>query len=349
MNFLLFPQKLIAVIRLASTMLVAGVASSPMSWSPDGDWLTYTVVARQDHDRLQPGCIFDTGTEATAQADSTETPPSKPSAVPAFYQLWASHRDCRQSVLIEHSRWPLSAPAWSTAGHSVAYGRFVPQSIDSSQPLERGRYEVVLQDGLDRKRVLWTIANFVMDPQARAELPHIACAWSPDGAYLAIPRPGRPHRVVIVKLDSGRAVHIAENAILPSWSPDGTRLALVHHEDDYNSIELIERQGKTFGPARALVATERFAVPAHWSTDGRSIYTLLEKPRAGSHEPEIARVFVETGDVQRMLPLLGDQPRKAPTICGVAIGFDHEAERCSTRSSSKAASTSWSGASRAIA
>ena len=35
---------LIPFLRLLTTTVVAGWMSSPMSWSPDGEWLSYTVA-----------------------------------------------------------------------------------------------------------------------------------------------------------------------------------------------------------------------------------------------------------------------------------------------------------------
>ncbi len=241
MSFLSVTQSLIALVRLVSTALVTGLVIAPMSWSPDGDWLAYTVTVRPDHDRLAGGWLFDTGGLALAPAATTDAPTADGPARPSFYQIWASERDCRRSALIEQSRWPLSAPAWSSAGHSIAYCRFVPRSDDSSQGLERGRYELVVQESLERKRVVWEIGNFVMDPATRAEVPHLACAWSADGAYVAIPRPGRPAAVVIVRADSGQVACVAEHAMMPAWSPSGELCAVIHEEAGEHSIQVIER------------------------------------------------------------------------------------------------------------
>ena len=49
--------------------------------------------------------------------------------------------------------------------------------------------------------------------------------WSPDGAYLAVPRPGRDPAVDIIRTDTGKRVHIFDHAILPAWSPSGARCA----------------------------------------------------------------------------------------------------------------------------
>jgi hypothetical protein len=376
-SFLIGPS-LVGVIRLVSSTLLAGLVASPMSWSPDGEWLGYTVMSRPNQVRLHPGWLFDAsrdasvsiGGEPTAHAGlETVLRPSSPDRIVnkreqtdrgAFrlagsanhdpplasrhsqrssektedrpiYQLWATSRDGRQSVLIAHSESPVSAPSWSPLGRAVAYGRFVPKSIESSQTAERlcGRYEVVVQDRLDGAQVIWASPEVVVGPEARTEIPQFKCAWSPDGTYLAVSRPGSRPSVVIVRADTRKCVHILEHAILPAWSPDGRTCAYIHTEDDYNTLAVVERDGANFGASRQLVATGRFTAPVYWSSDGRSIYVILEKSRARSHEPELARVFAESGDVVRMPFALAPEPiRRMAAIRGIVFDFDRDAERC---------------------
>jgi Tol biopolymer transport system component len=294
------------------------------------------VLTRPDHVRLQPGWLFDTsGALERSTSDGQPTADDRQRSTPnpesrLFYQLWATNRDCRQSVLFEHSKSPASAPAWGPIGRSVAYARFVldPSSLSQPGDVERGHFEVVIQDGLDRRRVVWSSAPTWLDSESRAVFPQSTCAWSPDGTYLAVPCPGRPPSVVIVRLDTKKCVQTLVHAILPSWSQDGRKCAFIHREDDFNALAVVERDGSDFGTARQLVATGRFTAPVFWSADGRSIYAVLEKARAGSHEPELARIFVETGDVLRLIPLAPEPHRRTATIRGLTIDIDREAERC---------------------
>ncbi len=62
-------------------------------------------------------------------------------------------------MLVEEARWPLTAPSWSPRGKSIAFGRFVPQSMEPTQSGQRGRFEVVIQDAMNRKRVFWASRN----------------------------------------------------------------------------------------------------------------------------------------------------------------------------------------------
>ncbi len=355
MNSFLIGPGLTGVLRLVSSTLLAAWVGSPMSWSPEGEWLTYTVVSRPAHDRIQPGWLFDVSRDVV-QRDGDQvsalnaTAPQALSATPdrtadngqrttdktdngqrtTDYQLWATNRDCRQSVLIARSESPLSAPAWSPPGRMVAYGRFVPQSIGPGQPVEgeRGRYEVVVQNGLDHSEVVWSSSDFLLDPETRAAIPQSGCAWSPDGAYLAIARPGRRPSVVIVRVASKKQVHTLEHAILPAWSPDGLKCAYIHTEDDYNTLAVVGRDGPNFGASRQLVATGRFPAPLFWSTDARSIYVVVEKSKARSHEPELARVFAETSEVLRFLALTPERLRSMAPVRGLVLDLDRDGDRC---------------------
>jgi Tol biopolymer transport system component len=354
MNSFLIGPGLTGVLRLVSSTLLAAWVGSPMSWSPEGEWLTYTVVSRPAHDRIQPGWLFDVSHDVVQRdrdqppivdADTPQKLPSTPDQTTengkrkadksdngqrtTDYQLWATNRDCRQSVLIAHSESPLSAPAWSPLGRTVAYGRFVPQSIGSGQPVEseRGCYEVVVQNGLDHSEVVWSSSDFLLDPETRAAIPRAGCAWSPDGAYLAISRPGRRPSVVIVRVDSKKQVHTLEHAILPAWSPDGRACAYIHSEDDYNTLAVVQRDGPNFAASRQLVATGRFTAPVYWSADGRSVYVILEKSRARSHEPELARVFAESGDVVRIPALASDRLRSTAPVRGLVLDLDRDGDR----------------------
>lgn len=198
-------------LRLVTTSIMAGWVGSPMSWSPDGEWLSYTVASHGDHDQLQPGWLFRTSTTASEKTEPGQTTPTL--AVPApVYRIWATQRDNRSSVPIEESHSPLTAPAWSPRGKVVAFGRFVPQSIEPAQAVQRGRYEVVIQDGLDRKQVVWSTGEIGLDAPGRASLPELSCAWSPDGQFLAIPRPGTEPTVEVVRTDNKKHVATLDHA-----------------------------------------------------------------------------------------------------------------------------------------
>jgi hypothetical protein len=320
---------LVGFLRLLTTAVVAGSMSSPMSWSPDGEWLSYTILADGDQNELRPGWILRmAATPSTEPADGTG-PAARGAGGPAVtYRIWATHRNQKPSVLIEESRWPVSAPAWSPRGKSVAFGRFVPQSLDPAQPVPRGRYEVVIQDGLDQKNVVWSSPEFGLDPVGRAAMPLVSCSWSPDGLYLAIPRVGGERAVEIIRTDNRKRVQILDHASLPAWSPDGAKCAFIRHDNHHDRLEYVERRGQTFGEPRMIATLGPINALPHWTGDSRAIYAVAEKVTSRSRELEIVRFGLDPSDSHFLFNLAPEATRRGAKIRGLAIDFDRDAERC---------------------
>ena len=326
MNLSLLPLGLLGFFRLATATFVAGWVSSPMSWSPDGEWLSYSVVTdAEQQDQFRPGWIFLRVENSDSQS---QQPTLEPASRPSIYRIWATHRGSQPSVLIEESHWPLSAPAWSPRGKSIAFGRFVPYSNEATHSIQRGRYEVVIQNGLDRKQVVWSSPDFELSPTARTGLSHSSCSWSPDGLYLAIPRPGRSPSIEMVRTDTKKRVHILDNAGLTAWSPDGSKCAYIRQERTSSRLEYVERQGQGFGDPQVLAATGVVPSTPHWTSDNHSIYAVVERATTRTPDLEIVRFGLEPNETIRLLPMAPDPMRRGGTIHGLAIDFDRDGERC---------------------
>ena len=63
MSTFVIQQGLLGFVRLLATAAVAGWISSPMSWSPDAQWLSYTVAPGSEHDGRAPGWLFDASSQ----------------------------------------------------------------------------------------------------------------------------------------------------------------------------------------------------------------------------------------------------------------------------------------------
>lgn len=331
----LLQRSLLGFVRLLTTAVAAGWVGSPMSWSPDGRWLSYTTAPESAPAERRPGWIFDAGPAESAKPDGRvhgDEPgdgPSPTSASPGAYRIWASRRDGGASAMVEGSDWPLSAPGWSPRGHSLAFARFVPDSIGPRGPSARGRLEVVIQDGLDRKRILLAVPEFEFDDEARARLPHVGPAWSPDGQFLALPRPGRVPSVLVIRVESRRVVQTFERALLPSWSPDGSKLAFLHHDDEVAySLHVADRRGQAFGGPRAILPIGRVAAPVGWGADGRSILAVSERARQRIQDLDLVRVAPESNDSARVFSLVPEALRRDTAVRGLAIDFDRNEELC---------------------
>jgi Tol biopolymer transport system component len=330
MSLLIVQNGLHRVFLLLTTTLVAGWGGVPMSWSPDSQWLSYTVAPGTDRDEREPGWLFDTSREGATPRDPRGPSVPKASSDSTFYRIWTSHRDDESSALIEESAWPLTAPSWSRSGRALAFCRFVPVSTESHPTAPRGRLEVVIQQSLERKRTVLAVPDFELELDARAMFPQVAVAWSPDGQYLAFPRPGRNPSILIIKVESRRLLQTIEHAVMPAWSPDGSKLAFIRGEDlEENRLQVVERVGQTFVAVRPTLAVDRVKAEPFWTSDGRSIYVVVEKVGPRSSELGLERVMLETGEVFPIHNLSAPEiPRRAALIRGLAIDFDRQEERC---------------------
>lgn len=239
----------------------AGGAGSPLSWSPDGRWLAFV-------DRTNP-------------ADP----------IGRRYRVWAARVATHESVLIEESAWPRTAPVWGPRGRLMAYGRFTPGERPSSRELSRGRYEVVIREGFARERVIVVKAPFVLDPGVESSWGLGASAWSSDGAFLAVPVPGAAPALAVIRVPNGRVETILAGALEPSWSPDGRRLAYLAADGESLGLYLVERKGTGLAPARKRLASGLVHGAPRWAGDGGSLYAARSKPGPRGDEVELASVF----------------------------------------------------------
>ncbi len=213
---------LLGLFHLLTAQIVASCLHSPLSWSPDGNWLVFTVAQRSDPAASGAASAFDPLVEPGAISTDGVQGPADSSL---RYRIWAAERATANSVLVEESLYPLSAPVWGPDGHTLAYGRFIPHSPATGLLPVRGRYELVVQEALDRRRVIATFDNLELQVDELSTLPELEAAWSPDGEYLAVPRPGRTPAIAIVRADRGSVQKMIAAASRPAWSPDGSRLA----------------------------------------------------------------------------------------------------------------------------
>ena len=157
-----------------------------MSWSPDSEWLSYTVVSDATHDALRPGWLFASALDRSDPVGHQRPSGGRSAAEAPIYRIWTTHRDGETSVLIEESRWPLTVPSWSPRGKSIAFGRFVPVSIEATKRFSAADWKLSSRTA-SIANVLWSVPELALDSMARSDLQNLAARWSPDGLYLAVP------------------------------------------------------------------------------------------------------------------------------------------------------------------
>ena len=287
-------------LGLAVALLVVGCVHAPMAWSPDGRWLAYVTATSPDRaDRLPPGWLFGDGPDAPPKAAAKGRS--------ARYRLWATRPDTGQSVLLEDATGALTSPGWNPDGTAIAFGRVVATEGG------RGRFEVVVQESPERRRVL---RSEDLD-DARGDLdglPGLAVAWSPDGRQLAVPQL-RPKGLAIVRADDGRLVRAIEGGYLPSWSPEGGKLAFYRAGDPEGLYLLDARPGEP----RLLLDVSHPMIAPCWARDSRSVWTVRPLPGGAV---EAVRVGVEAeGIVQNKALADAVEPAGDAAEAGAGAGF----------------------------
>ena len=335
---------LLALFRVLSTSVAASCLHAPLSWSPDGQWLAYTVVQSPDGTGLKPGWLFPTTVEPDRDADrSLPQPEALAAADQVRFRIWATERGSLDSVLIEDSPYPLSSPAWAPDGHRLLYARFVPAPVAAGLDRLRGRYEVVLQESLEKKRVVLTVPDVELSLDQRRSFPELQAAWSPDGQYAAVPRPGRSPALLILLAEPGRLVKTLEGASHPSWSPDGTHLAFARQVAEESTSQNLQIVGQDFAGVRSLMEFAELTESPVWSPDGQSLLAAGRRAQSRGREVELFRILMDSGIPTRVFPLLllppenrrgspvltlGLDQRAGPSPHRSFIGFDREQEFC---------------------
>jgi len=304
-------------IVAAVALVVSGCLHAPMPWSPDGKWIAYVVEVRPIGQILKGGWLFEPAGEAARP---------RPRSSPTAYRLWATRAETGASVLLDESAGPISAPGWSPDGRALAFGRVVPEAVGP------GRFEVVILEGSARRRVISSRPLPRVDAEASL-LPAQAIAWSPDGRYLAVPQLG-PQGLAILRADNGRLVNAINDAFLPSWAPEGGRLAF-YIRGSADSLHFVE---SAMGQPRLLVEVGQAGQAPAWSRDGMTLTVVSRRaiPKGGEppgEQADLLRVRVDTGTAEVLRPLSTEAVLgRDRSVEGVSFAFDRDGENlfCST-------------------
>lgn len=302
---------------------------SALSWSPDGQWVVYSITHRSASDRPGvPDLLF-------SAEPSASTPASTPSLANATTKLWATRADDMLSVPLAEGRGLFTAAVWNPAGTLLVYGRLQWDSSTSA------RLEILSKEGLSLAPRVLMVQHLPREDADRLALDLAAAvpAWSPDGRLIAVPRVHGAAAIApdtdrasppaldlaILRADTGRIVKILENGILPAWSPDGSRLAF-HREQGFDGLCVVSSE---FGAIRELVQTGHATQPPHWSRDGKNLLVVRYRgaPRPGelaSEQAELLNVLAEGSRADRVKVLVPEAAGAESPLGRVSFVLDPE-------------------------
>ncbi|HEV3121432.1 MAG TPA: biopolymer transporter Tol [Isosphaeraceae bacterium] len=238
------------------------------------------------------------------------------------YRIWATRAETAESVLLEDSAGPLTSPGWSPDGSALAFGRLVAEAAG------RARFEIVVQDAPRHQRVIQSVAVEAFRAEADAEgLPALSVAWSPDGRYLAVPQL-KPNGLAIVRVDNGRVLKAVDGGYMPSWSPDGVKLAFYRDQDPVGVYCL---DSSLSAPQKLAEVGRGGQQPPSWTRDSRAVVVVQSKvmrTAAGFsiEQVDLVRLRVDQGRPERLKSLTDDPAGRPKAFRGVTFTFDRDAE-----------------------
>ncbi|MDR3639523.1 MAG: hypothetical protein P4L84_37325 [Isosphaeraceae bacterium] len=297
-------------------LALPGPADSPVAWSPDGEWMAYTVKVREPWHGLPKRWFFQT------ESLNDETPAAVGEEGPAAtFRLWATRVDSSDSLLLDGGRSVLSAPCWSADGKVLAFTRVVADGKD------RTRYEVVLQDEPDRQRVI--LSRPLTGREGNLEgLSALSPAWSPDGRLLAVALPQQTLDLAVLRADNGRVLKVFQDSTRPAWSPDAKNVALAFVRGrEPQSLQWVDG---SFGAPRTLVELGQTTQTPFWLDAGSLAVVAHTSGRKGMAPPSdqfsLIRVSLETGAVQVVVSLNGNPGEARGVPRGTSFSFDRDRE-----------------------
>ncbi len=290
---------------------------------PDSRWLAYTVVEPQGTMAPPSDWLFQPARPKAQTEHDSDFPVLPPTQqAPVVYRVWATQAgSSNQSALLEESDGPLGSPSWRPDGHALAFAKFTPTS--SAGNLVRGRFEIILKEGLSRRKVLYAEDNLELDEASIREFAAFTPAWKQDGSCIAITRTAGTPSVLIVEVASGKLIRTIENACWPVWSPSGSRLAMVRISSGESapsvrdSLLLLDQATvSASSQPRSLLDNATILQTPRWSVDGHSILVVYGRarpsPSAGTRpvprELVLGRVSATSGAKMREWRLGSESP-----------------------------------------
>ena len=161
----------------------------------------------------------------------------------------------------------------------------------------------MIQESLDRKRVIPLMPELVLDADQIASLVELRGAWSPDGRFIVLWRPGLDPALLVVLPEQGRVLKTIERASHPGLVARRRRLAFLRLGRDPSSGWTLQVIARDFGGGRSLLELAEPCDQPVWSPDGQSILMGGRRSRLQPRDIELMRVFLDSGLASPRVPL----------------------------------------------
>jgi TolB protein len=204
------------------------------------------------------------------------------------YRLYVSDADGANSQKMLESKEPISSPAWSPDGKTLAYV--------SLEGKEAGIYTQDIRTGRRERITAFKGLNG-------------APAWSPDGSKMALTlsKDGNPE-IYILDLPSRNLRRLTNNPAIdtePSWSPDGQSIAFT---SDRGGSPQIYRMSASGGEEKRVSFSGNYNARPMFSPDGKKLVFIR-----GGGGYRIATMDINDGQVNILSNTTADKsPNFAP-------------------------------------
>lgn len=167
------------------------------------------------------------------------------------------------------------APAVSPDGKWIAFYSFPEMDLldDATDSHVTTNFQLVLMNIIDRKTITLNSA-----PYRLHDYWDKPPTWSPDGKYILFHRtnnPDNPPELFLIEINAKKSSKIADIAVWPSWSPQGTWIVYSKPRKDGKDICKLDIKNKN---EIILISDNKENTHPTWSPDGSWICFIKHTP-----------------------------------------------------------------------